>query len=71
MSLPLNVTSLIQPMDQGVLEALKCRCRKSLLQEIMLTDSSDVLGYLKKVNMLTVVMKASSAWEITRITLRR
>ena len=29
--LPPNTTALIQPMDQGVLESLKCRYRESLL----------------------------------------
>ena len=33
MFLPPNTTALIQPMDQGVLESLKRRCRKSLLRK--------------------------------------
>ena len=32
--LPPNVTSLIQPMDEGVLESLKRRYRKSLLHHL-------------------------------------
>lgn len=35
MFLPPNTTSLFQPMDQGVLEALKRRYRKALLQKIL------------------------------------
>lgn len=32
MFLPANTTALVQPMDQGVLEAMKRRYRKALLQ---------------------------------------
>ena len=34
--LPPNVTSLIQPMDQGVLESIKRRYRKKILEELVL-----------------------------------
>jgi len=36
--LPPNVTSLIQPMDQGVLVGLKRRCKKKLLSRMLLAD---------------------------------
>ena len=38
--LPPNVTSLIQPMDQGVLESLKRRNKKKLLQRLLIEDES-------------------------------
>ena len=54
--LPPNVTSLIQPMDQGVLESLKRRYRKSLLRDILLSDEHpDVVEFIKKVDMKVVV----------------
>ena len=61
--LPPNVTSLIKPMDQGVLESLKRRYRKSLLRDILLGNHQDILYFLKSVNMKTVVKKVALAWE--------
>ena len=34
--LPPSVTSLIQPMDQGVLESIKRRYKRKLLEELVL-----------------------------------
>jgi len=39
--LPLNVTSLIQPMDQGVLESIQCRHQKKIFEELVLQDDDD------------------------------
>jgi hypothetical protein len=36
--LPPNVTSLIQPIYQGVLESIKRRYRKKILEELLLRD---------------------------------
>ena len=58
--LPPNVTSLIQPMDQGVLEALKRRYRKSLLRDILLSDDEvDIAQFLKAINMKHVIEKVA------------
>lgn len=68
--LPPNVTSLIQPMDQGVLESLKRRYRKSLLRDILLSE--DVVKFIKSVNMKVVIEKIALSWnEITPLTIRR
>ena len=55
--LPPNVTSLIQPMDQGVIEALKRRYKKKLLRGVIIADDrgDSLLDYIKSVNMSTVV----------------
>ena len=37
--LPANTTALIQPMDQGVLEAMKRRYKKSLLRSLLMADN--------------------------------
>jgi len=59
-----NVTSLIQPMDQGVLKSLKRHYRKSLLQDILLTEEDlDICEFLKGVNMKTVIDKIVIAWK--------
>lgn len=54
--LPRNVTSLIQPMDQGVLVALKRRYKKILLQRLLIEDENGVslIDFLKSVNMKVV-----------------
>ena len=71
--LPPNVTSLVQPMDQGVLEMLKRKYRKSLVRDLLLSEEEeDVTAYLKKVNMLTIAEKSAAAWdEIPATTPRR
>ena len=63
--LPPNVTSLVQPMDQGVLESLKRGYRKSLLRDHLLSEDGllDIDLYLKKVNMKVVLEKVAIAWE--------
>ena len=38
MFLPPNVTSLIQPVDQGVLESLKRHYKRSLVRDVLLSD---------------------------------
>ena len=68
-----NVTALIQPMDQGVLESLKRRYRKSLLRDIILSDEQpDLVKFIKGVNMKVVAEKVALAWdELTPTTIRR
>lgn len=70
--LPPNVTSLCQPMDQGVLESLKRSYRRKLLTVLIagLDNGKNVTESLKSVNMLDVVMWASQAWnDINPVTL--
>ena len=43
-----NVTSLIQPMDHGVLECLKRTYRKSILKDLISQREDDMLGFLQK-----------------------
>jgi hypothetical protein len=39
--LPPNVSSLLQPMDQGINECIKQLYRKKLLQKLLLADESE------------------------------
>ena len=41
--LPPNVTSLGQPMDQGVLHAVKKRYKKKLMLHLLLDDNEDIV----------------------------
>ena len=71
--LPPNVTSLIQPMDQGVLVSIKRRYRKKFLEEFILRDDEGVsiIDFLKSINMLQVVHLIACAWkEILPTTLQ-
>ena len=55
--LPPNTTPLLQPMDQGVLEALKRWYRKALLQKLLLEDENgrSIVEFVKQINMKDVV----------------
>ena len=72
MFLPPNVTSSIQPMDQGVLECLKRHYKGSLLRDVLLSDeTADLVVFLKSVTMKAVVEKISAAWDqIAALTIR-
>ena len=72
--LPPNVTSLIQPMDQGVMEALKLRYKKKLLRKLLIEDDRgiSVVEFLKGVDMKKVSYLVAEAWdEIDPSTLRK
>ena len=62
--LPPNVTSLIQPMDQGVLVALKCHYKKKLLQRLLIEDENgtSLIDFLKSVNMKIVTELIAESW---------
>ena len=61
--LPPNTTSVIQPMDQGVLEPLKRQYKRKLLSHIIMeNEDSSVPELLKSVTMKDVVYWISEAW---------
>lgn len=65
--LPPNVTPLIQPMDQHVLQHLKLSYRKKLLRQI-LEDKDETLSLIQKLKMITikdVIYWVADAWEST------
>ena len=59
--LPANTTSVLQPMDQGVIKALKTEFRKlqmiKILQELETTDTP------YKLNILDAILFISKAWD--------
>ena len=61
-----NVTSLMQPMDQDVIECLKRIYRKSILKDLTAQTEDDMLEFLKKIDILKVVEKILNAWEQIR-----
>ena len=74
MYLPPNTTSLVQPMDQGVLEALERRYRKAMLQKLLLEDQEgrSIIEFVKKINMKDIVYMIAAAWDdISPLTLTK
>uniref|UniRef100_K7F690 HTH CENPB-type domain-containing protein n=1 Tax=Pelodiscus sinensis TaxID=13735 RepID=K7F690_PELSI len=72
--LPPNITSLCQPTDQGVLEALKKKYRRKLLTTLIeaIDDGNGMLGKLRTVNLKDVIYWiAQSRKEIEPQTLAR
>lgn len=75
MYLPPNVTSLCQPMDQGVLESLKKRYRRKLLSSLISSmdmNNQDLISVLKKIDLLDVIGWIADSWkELEPMTLVR
>ena len=74
MFLPPNVTSLIQPMDQGVLKCLKLLYRKKLLSRLLIEDDrgQSLVDFLKSINMKKVTELITEAWkEVKAETIRK
>lgn len=70
--LPANTTSLIQPMDQSVIETMKRRYRKKFIQQLVAEENMSLIEYWKKYNLKHVVDKVSDAWsEVSSQTLKR
>lgn len=62
MFLPPNVTPLLQPMDQNVIQAIKMQYKKSLLYTVLSKDDS-VVKSLKSFNLKDMVFSLANAWE--------
>ena len=70
--LPANVTPLIQPMDQGVLECLKRIYRQHLLRDLISHIDTEMIPFLRSFNMRDVVDRTALAWEqVSRETLQK
>ena len=71
--LPPNDTSLIQPMDQGVLVAIKQRYRRKILEELVFQDNhgTSLINFLRGIHLLKVSEMIAVSWnEIQPKTLR-
>ena len=74
MILPSNTTCILQPLDQGMLEALKRRYHMLLLQNLLLEDQEgkSIIQLVKQINMKDVVYMTAAAWDdIPPLTLAR
>ncbi|KRZ02275.1 Jerky -like protein-like, partial [Trichinella zimbabwensis] len=71
--LPPNTSSLVQPMDQTVIQSLKKRYRKQLLRKIVLSeaDGGDLVSQLKSISLKDCCYMIAQAWDsISGHTLR-
>ena len=62
--LPPNVTALIQPMDQGVLESIKRVYRKSILRDLVSQSTFTIQDFLKTLDMMKVIDTVATAWDM-------
>lgn len=65
--LPPNVTALIQPMDQGVIAAMKKVYRGNLLQK-HIDEGSNLKMFLKQFTVLDAIYGVAKAWEMVKPT---
>ena len=56
-----NVTALIQPMDQKVIESIKRVSRKSIVRDIVSQSTFTIHDFLKRFDMIKVVDTVASA----------
>ncbi|XP_044595474.1 jerky protein homolog-like [Cotesia glomerata] len=73
MFLPPNVTSLIQPLDQGIIEKFKRRYRNDLIEKILLQEENNVENkdFFQSFNLLDAFNLCALAWdEVTSSDIR-
>jgi hypothetical protein len=63
--LPPNVASLIQPLDQGVIAAMKRNYRAGLLQN-NLEEGNDLKSFWKKLTLLDALYEIAMAWNLVK-----
>lgn len=62
MFLPPNVTPLLQPMDQNIIQTVKVHYKKSLLYSVISKEKS-IIQSLKETNVKDVVYNLARGWE--------
>ncbi|KFD49656.1 hypothetical protein M514_09488 [Trichuris suis] len=68
---PPNVTSFIQPMDQGVIRSFKALYRKNLLRELLINDNSSaesVTAFYKRLSLRDCCYMAAASWKSIKQT---
>ena len=66
---PPNITALIQPMDQGVIEKLKRIYKKQVLRRLLLADNDEesVVAFSKKLNLKDCCYMLAESWELMTV----
>lgn len=61
--LPANTTPLIQPMDQGIIENMKRRYRRSFIENLLSSDDATTIKeFWKTYNIKDAIFNVASAW---------
>jgi hypothetical protein len=62
--LPPNVTSVLQPLDQGIIKNFKALCRKLLLTCVVANSNNfqSITEFSKSINVLHAVLWIADAW---------
>lgn len=60
--LPMNVTSVIQSMDQGVIQNLKVNYHKSFMRKLVNYDDRTIPEFQKQFNVKDAIFMASLTW---------
>ena len=61
--LPINTTSKIQPLDQGIIKNFKTNYRTDLVSKMISCESENVYDFLKALNIKEIIYLVTSAWE--------
>ena len=63
--LPPNVTSILQPMDQGILRSLKCAYKTQFLREMLVAINGErnIFDFLKSYNLKTAIWSIAKSWD--------
>ena len=67
--LPPNTTSVLQPMDQGPIEATKRLYRKELITTLSTEDNEEtsLIDLIKRMDILDVIKMSAKAWSEVKI----
>ncbi|XP_005302607.2 jerky protein homolog [Chrysemys picta bellii] len=69
--LPASVTSLIQPMDQGIIQNMKCYYRRDFLRELI-NHEGTIQDFQSRYNIKDAIFNVACAWNSVKSeTLRR
>lgn len=68
--LPKNTTSVLQPMDQGIIRSFKCHYRKRLIRHVLLQiQESDLIASNVEIDVMQAMRWSLSAWDsVTKTT---
>ena len=72
--MPANITSLLQPMDQSIIECIKRHYRRQLLRKLLLADEDEegTVAYHKKIDLKDCCYIIADSWNLIKpVTLKR
>ena len=64
--LPANTTSLVQPLDQGVLGQFKTIYRSLMMRDIVSDESKTMMEKYREYNLYMVIMNIAEAWKMVK-----